>query len=702
MSKKILISRKTQQSTKLAGLGEVLEPAKDRSLTDTAFSTMSSADSSSRLAAEADIAVVDGEALRQNDGDEHHVLATALALGLPIVMEKASADATAAIAGVGVDADAVVIRPAMDVDGMEIVVLDTSGTIEMSSDMASSEPTGDTGPQEIASAETGLDSRIVAPESVETQVLEILSEMPEMAPAATAFATPAGEVDDKTWQHTSKITLPVYKYNYSNPSGQQTLFIKVDFKVSLYATSEHKYMVVELMGTGFSAGSMVEDLDYARRAFQGVLGVRFGPGFYYRDFVIEELNPKNQNHDGSWSVTTGFEVGISASSSVSDPFGLSVSASYNRSQTTSMTLQDFDIVNQSNDLTADFVYRLAMVDGHPYKQWEDLIDKTGLKWKLRNVPILAKKLLTPRCEVVWRCPADFNQRIVMGVSLEQYVCRTYRGTDDKWHYIPSPHKREFTFEVDFGTVQVPSKLPESIPNFAARVLVEYKPKAGEILRLRSLGDGSFEILEDSTIEIPPQKPPEQAFLAKHTVRAGESLSLIALRYYGSGTRDEWMRIYQANRAAIGDNPSLILPGQILIIPRLDADGATPREVVKPRHKPTPRPKPIPRPNLPKPKDTGAIVLLLRTTDADLWNIVQWQDSKGGWHPVTGWQGTLDKVSKGVGWKQWAVESKELGKGPFRWRVFQKKGGRLLATSESFSLPQAKGEMIFVEAHIGAS
>lgn len=58
-----------------------------------------------------------------------------------------------------------------------------------------------------------------------------------------------------------------------------------------------------------------------------------------------------------------------------------------------------------------------------------------------------------------------------------------------------------------------------------------------------------------------------SFLATHTVASGETLSHIAQKYYGSAARDDWMAIYEANKATIGDNPSLIKPGQELNIPR---------------------------------------------------------------------------------------------------------------------------------------
>ena len=65
-----------------------------------------------------------------------------------------------------------------------------------------------------------------------------------------------------------------------------------------------------------------------------------------------------------------------------------------------------------------------------------------------------------------------------------------------------------------------------------------------------------------------KKAPER-FLDTHVVQEGDTLSGIAAQYYGSAVREKWMAIYEANKSIIGDNPSLIKPGQRLRIPRLD-------------------------------------------------------------------------------------------------------------------------------------
>jgi len=53
---------------------------------------------------------------------------------------------------------------------------------------------------------------------------------------------------------------------------------------------------------------------------------------------------------------------------------------------------------------------------------------------------------------------------------------------------------------------------------------------------------------------------------KHTVVAGDTLSAISKKYYDDANK--YMKIYEANKDVIGDDPSLIKPGQELIIPKL--------------------------------------------------------------------------------------------------------------------------------------
>ena len=66
--------------------------------------------------------------------------------------------------------------------------------------------------------------------------------------------------------------------------------------------------------------------------------------------------------------------------------------------------------------------------------------------------------------------------------------------------------------------------------------------------------------EDLVIPFPAVLP------AHYIVKEGDTLSTIALEFYGNGTQAYWQQIYDANRNVIGGNPNLIRPGQDLVIP----------------------------------------------------------------------------------------------------------------------------------------
>lgn len=66
---------------------------------------------------------------------------------------------------------------------------------------------------------------------------------------------------------------------------------------------------------------------------------------------------------------------------------------------------------------------------------------------------------------------------------------------------------------------------------------------------------------------PANRPAPVEYIANHTVAPDDTLSGIALKYYGSAIREKWMPIYEANKDVIGDDPGRIKPGTVLRIPK---------------------------------------------------------------------------------------------------------------------------------------
>lgn len=97
-----------------------------------------------------------------------------------------------------------------------------------------------------------------------------------------------------------------------------------------------------------------------------------------------------------------------------------------------------------------------------------------------------------------------------------------------------------------------------------------------------------------------------------------------------------------------------------------------------------------------PKLTGAFIeLQAETLRSGLWTRIQWQDAFSDWHDIEGWQGTFNENRRVL----WYVGEEHLGEGPFRWLVYESRGGNVLAVSQPFSLPSRGGEVMRLEVSV---
>ncbi|WP_298833941.1 LysM peptidoglycan-binding domain-containing protein [uncultured Planococcus sp.] len=85
------------------------------------------------------------------------------------------------------------------------------------------------------------------------------------------------------------------------------------------------------------------------------------------------------------------------------------------------------------------------------------------------------------------------------------------------------------------------------------------------LRVQRVTTGAGSTGSKKTKPSRPATPKAAAKGAKsHTVVRNDTLQKIAKKYYGSV--NDWRKIYNANKAAIGGNPNVIKAGQKLVIP----------------------------------------------------------------------------------------------------------------------------------------
>jgi len=112
---------------------------------------------------------------------------------------------------------------------------------------------------------------------------------------------------------------------------------------------------------------------------------------------------------------------------------------------------------------------------------------------------------------------------------------------------------------------------------AKRVAAEVEAKAKEVAEANAKRVADAEKLKADTearkAEYEARRVADEAaraaaFIGEHTVTADDTLSHIALKFYGHATPPYYKLIYEANKDIIGDNMNIVIPGQVLRIPAL--------------------------------------------------------------------------------------------------------------------------------------
>lgn len=186
--------------------------------------------------------------------------------------------------------------------------------------------------------------------------------------------------------------------------------------------------------------------------------------------------------------------------------------------------------------------------------------------------------------------------VVSGDSLSA-IAKRYYGSGDQAHWMLIYNENRNVIGPDPARIQVGQKLLIPRPDTNVTVIANHTVVTGDTLRKISekyygSPDGWASIYEMNKaligsdpnllrpgqvlkipwVEGPYPDPGDQTgngeFIAIHTVAAGETLSAIAKRYYGSAEVKYWKPIHRANKDVIGKDYTKIFPGQKLKIPKL--------------------------------------------------------------------------------------------------------------------------------------
>jgi len=96
---------------------------------------------------------------------------------------------------------------------------------------------------------------------------------------------------------------------------------------------------------------------------------------------------------------------------------------------------------------------------------------------------------------------------------------------------------------------------QRIPWIYAELIDRYSRRSLEVY---------FETLMDAA-EITAGMLQQRTTTLKHKVKSGDTLSAIAVRYYGDASEPLWRKIYDANKEVIGGDPHQIEPGDPQLI-----------------------------------------------------------------------------------------------------------------------------------------
>ena len=434
-----------------------------------------------KLVEQSGAVLLDGADLSEDQLREHDMVKAAVELSVPIVMTNFKAPEMAAVAGVGLDAEVAVLQASDGGEEMHIAVLEDTDDFEADTGegsdeeeiQAQTEPSlagqlridrseADVSPTAPEPEAPALIAAGMGPEAMAGHINNLITQQPFLRAKAAVQAKGAVPAIPKQSQLTRYLDFGITRWN-PGKSGQAAFF-NIDFQVRLYAANDpdNKFCVITTTGAGAAPGKLKHNGSYDRGFYQEIVDVEYGPTSLLPGFAIDRTAPANANRNNNLAVTTGFNVGLTGGVDTKGP-SAGVSFGYSESKTATMSLPDFRVLNQTDGVKGRWSYRLSFV-GQAYKNWKDLRKinadfVTAFDPKVWGLPDLAKLVLMPKSEAVWRAPGDFTGNVRFDFSVKQTVRRVWRSaftvftasykTQSWWRSKPK------ALVINFGVVSAP-------------------------------------------------------------------------------------------------------------------------------------------------------------------------------------------------------------------------------------------------------
>jgi hypothetical protein len=121
--------------------------------------------------------------------------------------------------------------------------------------------------------------------------------------------------------------------------------------------------------------------------------------------------PKTENSSNEYTTTTGWHIKGGKSKEASIEVGFS------SEQQATRKIPDFAAINNSDGTAAQWTFRVAMAEGHPYGTYHDLYN-----WLyIRKLPALSTSSCTGSTQAVYFVPADDTSRITLEFAVEHVL-----------------------------------------------------------------------------------------------------------------------------------------------------------------------------------------------------------------------------------------------------------------------------------------